>query len=63
MGVGSPRRLRVLGGSWECWEVESVEQDAILRFGKLGMPYLEHLPCMGMVRKLSNILNRCVKKV
>jgi hypothetical protein len=60
VGVGSPWRLRVLGGSWE---VESVEQDAILRFGKLGMPYLEHLPCMGMVRKLSNILNGYVKKV
>ncbi len=43
MGVGSPRRLTVLGGSWEHWEVESVEQDAILRFCKLGMPYLEHL--------------------
>ncbi len=63
MGVGSSRRLRVLGGSWECWEVESFEPDVILRFGKLGMPYLEHLPCVGMVRKLSNILNGCVKKV
>jgi len=27
----------------------------------LGMPYLEDRPCMGMVRKLWNILNRCVK--
>jgi pentatricopeptide repeat protein len=29
----------------------------------LGVPYLEDVPCMGMVRKLVNILNRCVKKV
>jgi pentatricopeptide repeat protein len=29
----------------------------------LGMPYLEDVPCMAMVMKLLNILNRCVKKV
>jgi pentatricopeptide repeat protein len=29
----------------------------------LGVPYFEDVPCMGMVRKLLNILNRCVKKV
>ncbi len=28
-----------------------------------GTPCLEDLPCMGMVRKLFNILNRCVKRV
>jgi hypothetical protein len=27
----------------------------------LGMPYLEDVPCMAMVMKLLNILNRCVK--
>jgi hypothetical protein len=27
------------------------------------MPYLEDVPCMGMVGKLGNILNRYVKKV
>jgi hypothetical protein len=34
-----------------------------LKIWSLGMPYLEDVPCMGMVRKLLNILNRCVKKV
>jgi hypothetical protein len=29
----------------------------------LGVPYFEDVPCMGIVRKLLNILNRCVKKV
>jgi hypothetical protein len=29
----------------------------------LDTPYLEDVPCMGMVRKLLNILNICVKKV
>jgi hypothetical protein len=29
----------------------------------LGVPYFEDVPCMDMVRKLLNILNRCVKKV
>jgi hypothetical protein len=29
----------------------------------LGMPYLEDVLCMGMVRKLLNILNACVKRV
>jgi hypothetical protein len=29
----------------------------------LGPPYLEDVPCMGMVSKLLNILNICVKKV
>jgi hypothetical protein len=28
-----------------------------------GMPSLEDVRCMGMVGKLLNILNRCVKKV
>jgi hypothetical protein len=27
------------------------------------MPYLEDVPSMGMVRKLSDILSRCVKNV
>jgi hypothetical protein len=27
----------------------------------LEMPFLEDVPCMGMVRKLFNILNGCVK--
>jgi hypothetical protein len=27
------------------------------------MPYLEDVLCMGMVRKLLNILNACVKRV
>jgi hypothetical protein len=34
-----------------------------LEMWSLGMPYLEDVPCMGMVGKLRNILNRCVKKV
>jgi hypothetical protein len=29
----------------------------------LGMPYLEDVPCTGMVEKLLNILNGSVKKV
>jgi hypothetical protein len=29
----------------------------------LGMPYLKDVPCMGLVRKLLNILNRCKKMV
>jgi hypothetical protein len=29
----------------------------------LGPPYFEDVPCMGMVKKLLNILNICVKKV
>jgi hypothetical protein len=32
-----------------------------LKMWSLRMPYLEDVPCMGMVRKLLNILNRCVK--
>jgi len=35
--------------------LESVQQDAISRYLKmwlLGMPYLEDMPCMDMVRKL-----------
>jgi len=28
----------------------------------LGMSYLQDLPCMGMAKKLLNILNRCAKK-
>ncbi len=32
-----------------------------LEMWSLGVPYLEDVPCMGMVGKLWNILNRCVK--
>jgi hypothetical protein len=34
-----------------------------LKMWSLGMPYLEDVPCMGMVRKLLNILIECMKKV
>ncbi len=34
-----------------------------LKMWSLGPPYLEDVPCTGMVRKLSNILNGFVKKV
>jgi len=34
-----------------------------LKMWSLGLPYLEDVPCMGMVGKDLNILNRCVKKV
>jgi hypothetical protein len=27
------------------------------------MPYLDDVPCMGMVRKILDILDRCVKEV
>ncbi|KAH8960556.1 hypothetical protein BDL97_05G001100 [Sphagnum fallax] len=33
-----------------------------LEMWSLGRPYLEDVPCMGMVRKLLNILNGCAKK-
>ncbi|CAK9225267.1 unnamed protein product [Sphagnum troendelagicum] len=33
-----------------------------LEMWSLGQPYLEGVSCMGMVRKLLNILNRCAKK-
>jgi pentatricopeptide repeat protein len=32
-----------------------------LKMWSLGMPYLDDVPCMGMVGKLLNILNRCAK--
>ncbi len=34
-----------------------------LKMWSLGPPYVEDVPCTGMVRKLSNILNGFVKKV
>jgi hypothetical protein len=34
-----------------------------LEMWSLRMPYLEDMPCVGMVRKFLKILNRCVKKV
>ncbi len=29
----------------------------------MAMPYLEDVPCRGMVRRFLNILDKCVKKV
>jgi hypothetical protein len=47
------------GGCLEC-----VQQDAISRcIHFCRMPYLEDVPCMDMVWKLLNILNRFVEKV
>ncbi len=34
-----------------------------LKMWSLGMPYLEDVSCMGMLRKLLNILIECMKKV
>jgi hypothetical protein len=34
-----------------------------LKIWSLGMPYLEDVPCMGMVRKLLNNLIGCGEKV
>ncbi len=34
-----------------------------LEMWSLAMPYLEDVPCRGMIRRFLNILNRCVKKV
>jgi hypothetical protein len=33
-----------------------------LEMWSFGMPYLEDVPCMGMVRKLLTFPNKCVKK-
>jgi len=43
--------------------LESVLTRYHLKKWSLGMSYLEDVPCMDMVRKLLNILNRCVKQV
>jgi hypothetical protein len=48
------RALRMLG---EC------STRCHLKTWSLGLPYSEDVPCMGLARKLSNILNGCVKKV
>jgi len=34
-----------------------------LKVWSLRMPYLEDVPCISMLKKLLNILNRCVKKM
>ncbi len=46
--------LRMLGQCSRTWHLE---------MWWLGMPYWEDVLCMGMLGKLLNILNRCVKKV
>jgi hypothetical protein len=48
-------------GAWRMLGVCSTR--CHLEMWLLGQPYLEDVWCMGMVRKLLNILNRCVKKV
>jgi hypothetical protein len=49
------------GGAWRMlWKFS---MRCHLKLWWLGLPYLEDVPSMGRVRKLLNILNRCVKKV
>jgi hypothetical protein len=48
-------------GAWRMLGVYSTR--CHLEMWSLGLPYLGDVPCMGMVRKLLNTLNRSVKKV
>ncbi len=48
-------------GAWRMLGVCSTR--CHLEMWSLGLPYLEDVPSMGMVRKFLNFLNRCVEKV